>query len=895
MGPLAAYRPADLPSSVLGTYGNCMLIAELFPPQGPGRDVNPRRRPSPRRPLLPRLGLRHLSLLILGVLCLAVGGRIAEAKALTPVNGLEVVPLDMRWSYQEGDDTQWAGQDFDDTSWPETTIPLPFDRRTSSPTTMWFRLTLAMRPVPRRGQAGAEGSAAELSSPLGLTLGKINSAYQIYAGGRLLGGVGRLPPNGRVDYDQHRVYAIPPEAIDDDGHLILALRVWRSPDIPFAIGPTEGPFFIGPFGELVRQESTSEFLSLFLAGLYLILGLAHFELFRRRNELRSYLWFALLASSFGLYGILRTQWKYVVFGQDFALLKEVELALVYLMIALFLQLLGTILERPLGAFERTLQGVNLMAAAVVLAVPGLWLNLTLLPFWQAGAALVGLYTLVLLVHQVSKGNEEAKILLLGCLLFALAFGHDVAAGLGYLTGGRWGDIGFICFVSTLALAMAGRFSRLHQEVESLRQREENAARANEAKTQFLANMSHEIRTPMTGILGAAELLLKSDLQAQHKEKAGIIRTSAELLLDIVDDILDFSKVETGYLELDAADFPLRETIEGVIDLMRPRARAKDIQLRLSFGTSLPPNLRGDALRLRQVLLNLIANGIKFTDRGRVELKVEHGGRDDGKILVRFKVEDTGIGISKDIEQQLFQPFTQADSSTTRRFGGTGLGLTISQRIVELMGGAIELESTPGSGSTFQFVGRFEPAKVRKVRSPATAARKPPPPMPVQTSSADESAQASAEGSFEVLLAEDNPVTRILVEHQLRDLGYRTFSAADGLEVLEAVADRTFDVILMDCQMPKLDGYDTTRRLRLREIGGQHVPVIAITAHAMEGERQKCLEAGMDDYLSKPFTQDQLAAVLERWTLSGQSRSARPATGEPVEAEGDAPRTAADDQ
>ena len=792
----------------------------------------------------------------------------ACAQTLSLVHPDKVQPLDMPWKFQVGDDPSWSEPDFDDSAWPQTVVPLPSAQRDNQARYLWLRLTLSVAQQAADAEdLGRDQPGDGWRPPLGLTLGKINSAYEVFVAGRKMGGVGAPPPDAVVDFERHQVLALPPDAIDDRGHLVIALRVWRSEDIPLAIGPLEGPFFIGPYGELVQEESHRELLQLLLAVLFGLVGCVHLEIYRRHRDHRGYLWFSLLALTFGLYSLLRTQWKYHLLSDDFGFLKELEHGILYGMSILFLQVLGTVLQRPLTRFERALQWANGALGIAVLTVPGLGFNVHVLPLWQIGAALVGGCALVGFALEARDGNRDAWTAIFGCAVFAVTFAHDVALGMGMVDGGRWSGLGFLCLIASLGLVLAGRLHRIHRELDALREDHHAASQANSAKSTFLANMSHEIRTPMTGILGAAELLLKDDLEPQAKERVGIIRASADSLLTLIDDILDLSKVESGHLELEEADFPLRSTVEGVVELMGHRAKSKGVTLRLQYGASLPPNLRGDALRLRQVLLNLVSNGLKFTEQGHVELRVERAGRDEGRIHVRFSVQDTGVGMSSRVQAQLFNPFTQGDASTTRRFGGTGLGLAISQRLVALMGGTIEVTSSPGKGSTFSFVGRFKPARIRRGRAQS---------QPVE-GEAPSAVEASAVGSpsptevfrprvgeDDILLAEDNPVTAILVEHQLNDLGYRTTRAASGHEVLAAIDQKDFAIVLMDCQMPEMDGYEATRQIRRQEADGVHVPIIAITAHALEGERQKCLQAGMDDYLSKPFTQDQLAQKLKQW-------------------------------
>jgi signal transduction histidine kinase/CheY-like chemotaxis protein/ligand-binding sensor domain-containing protein len=385
--------------------------------------------------------------------------------------------------------------------------------------------------------------------------------------------------------------------------------------------------------------------------------------------------------------------------------------------------------------------------------------------------------------------------------------------------------------------------RLEEEV---RLRTEAAEQASRAKSEFLANMSHEIRTPMGAIIGLAQLLRKTDALEEAKGYAELVSSSAEGLLGVIDEILDFSKIEAGKLTLERVDFSLREVLGGIAELLAPRAEAKGLELTLAVGDRVPDRLKGDPVRLRQVLLNLVGNAVKFTPRGRVDVEVEPERCDGEEVGVRFRVRDTGIGIAPEARQRLFEPFTQADSSTSRRFGGTGLGLAICRRLVDLMGGEIRVASRSGEGSTFEFTACFTAGDPAAEPAPAPAA----PPREKRRA--------------RILVAEDNPVNQLVVLRHLAHLGYRAEAVGNGHEVLRALAEERYDLVLMDCQMPELDGYEATRRLRLREVDGERLPVIAVTAHAFKGDRERCLESGMDDYVAKPFKVEELAAILARW-------------------------------
>ncbi len=413
---------------------------------------------------------------------------------------------------------------------------------------------------------------------------------------------------------------------------------------------------------------------------------------------------------------------------------------------------------------------------------------------------------------------------------------------------------------TLAVYLQRRTEKnLEQEIATRKRAEQEARAADRVKGEFLANVSHEIRTPMNGVIGMTDLLLKADLPAPQRRQVEAIHTSSETLLALVNDLLDFSKMEAGKLALYVMDFRLRDLLEKIGALLAPRAEEKDLDLRLVIDDDLPDELVGDAQRLRQVLLNLLGNAIKFTPRGSVAVSVEREAQVAGELWARFAVRDTGVGISPKDQARLFAPFSQADSTSARRFGGTGLGLAISSSLVEMMGGEIGFESTRGVGSTFWF-------RLPLWQKPPSAAGAS---APVTQPVARTEGPANGRHRYRVLVVDDDAINRLVAASQLEDLGFKLESVESGRRALQALERGSFDAILMDCQMPGLDGYETTRRIRRQEASGRRTVIIAVTAHAMKGERERCLAAGMDDYVSKPFRGEELRAMLDRWLLIGE--------------------------
>ncbi|MCL6611565.1 MAG: response regulator [Peptococcaceae bacterium] len=698
------------------------------------------------------------------------------------------------------------------------------------------------------------------------------TSYRLWVNGKLLASNGRVGKNEAEASPQ--AFPLLVNFVNDRQEIDLVLQI---ANFTHSKGGIWTGISLGTAGQIQALRERQIAGGLFLGGALAIMAVYHLGLFMLRRKDRSTLFCALLCL---LVAVRSSVTGEIVIldlfpGIGWHLLYVLQYLAFYLAVPVFGQFIHLLYpDETSRRFTRSGWVIAALFSLTVIVFPVKIYSKFIL-WYELYTILFLLYTaLVVLVRAALKKREGAAYFILGAVAMALAAVNDTLVANDVLDGPYVIDFALFIFLFFQALVLSMRFSRAFATVEKLsgeleaysrtleqkvRERtsdleraKQDADAANRAKSDFLAVMSHEIRTPMHGLMGMAELLMETPLNEEQREYAAVINESSEILLAIIDDILDFSKIEEGKLALEEAGFDLRQVERRVAGLFAPKAGLKGLLFASAVDPAVPRVLRGDPLRLGQVLLNLVGNAVKFTERGEVFLRIFVEKREGDTATIRFEVRDTGPGIPEGIRNSLFDPFTQADASTVRRFGGTGLGLSICRRLVELMKGEIGFVSEEGRGATFWFAVPFkvgDEAEIPAKNDTALFGRLP----------------GWTQNPGPVLVAEDSPVNRKLILAQLKKLGLEAEVANGGREAVRAAARTAYALILMDCQMPVMDGYEAARSIRrLEERLGRHTPIVATTAGATRGEREKCLAAGMNDYLCKPVRLADLHRTLARW-------------------------------
>ena len=771
----------------------------------------------------------------------------------TPVTDL-AQPLSIagQWQFRIGDDLAWASPELDDSDWQTTAVPAYAPTgHTDYSGMFWYRLALQLDL--------SQPSVQATLGALAVTIGNVTSAYELYAGGVKIGSVGRLPPEPVSVYDRKQVFAIPASAVSADGELVLAMRIWRNPDIGRGeTGLNAGAILLGNVGELRAQLMKKAILpNAVLAAIYLLVGLYHLLIARRNPVLKEFFWFGLLSISLAIYTFETSQAKFFL-DIPYWLHKRVEYLALYLSPILFGQTLLAVTRTTSNITIRLFNLIFGLFALVVLLIPGEGvMRGTLMPF-QYLVAVWAISMASIMAWRAYRGSRSARVIVAMFLLLTAALLNDVILETALIGSGNTLYIVFGLLMFVMALMMAERYTEILKNLESsvakrtaqLTEANRELAAAVETKGNFLANMSHEMRTPMNAILGLTHLGLKTELTDQQRDYFGKVEQSAEGLQGIIDSILDFSKLQDGQLECVREPFSVSSSLAGVEHIWRDSVEQAGLGFVVSVDPQIPETLEGDGQRLKQVLGNFISNAVKFTEQGEVRLSAELLNNAGSAATVRFSVADTGPGIAQEQRERLFEAFSQADNSMTREHGGTGLGLSIAQRLVELMGGQISVDSTPGAGSTFSF----------ELALPVSQA--------LATAEADygEIDLTPIRGA-RVLLVDDSELNLQVAGELLRQARLYVDTALDGKEAVEKVNAASYDCVLMDVQMPVMNGYTATEQIRSRP-HFKNLPILAMTANAMPQDRARGAEAGMNAYIPKPIDPDDLYRTLLQWIAPG---------------------------
>ncbi len=630
--------------------------------------------------------------------------------------------------------------------------------------------------------------------------------------------------------------------------------------------------FCWPIEYLVQKEFLNEIPLLLLSCVFFMVGIYHLHLYFRRRNLNEYLWFGLLSSfNAAFYTFLRSQWKFVL-TDNFNLLKELEYFAAYTFVPITIQFLWPLINRRISIPLRIYQ-LSYVLLALICLTPGLRLNIIALPIWEVSIALFLPFVSYHIIQSALKGHAESKTIVIGLLIAVATLANDIAVDRAWIQSTRLMPYGFAALVLSMALSLSNRFSRVYSELDALRgdlekrvedrtlqltelnvklsdantklsERSRQLVEASLAKSQFLANMSHELRTPLNAIIGYSEMI-QEDVQEKGINEfipdLKKIREAGKHLLGIINDILDLSKIESGNVSLHLEEFKISMMIQDLgttaVPLMEKNNNKLEIRIQENIGT-----MRGDIKRLRQVLLNLLSNAAKFTENGKITIDVSRENVDHND-WINFRVLDTGIGMTDEQKSKVFQAFSQADTSVTRKFGGAGLGLVISKRFCQMMGGTITFESEAGKGSSFC------------VRLPAV-----PPDVKKESDLMTDIAYQRSSANGIVLVIDDDRSARDLMVRMVSREGFRVVTAWGGEEGLRLARDLQPSIITLDAFMPGVDGWSVLKELKSDPTLGK-IPVIMVTT---EEDKDKGLLLGASDFVPKPIKRDELLTVLKKY-------------------------------